>query len=37
VATLRGGSTPRALALYGVTDIRGDSDDMYRLGWGWTS
>ena len=25
-----GGSTPRALALYGVTDIRGDSDDMYR-------
>ena len=26
-----GGSTPHALALYGLDDIRGDSDDMYRL------
>ena len=26
-----GGSTPRALGRYGITDIRGDSEDMYRL------
>ena len=26
-----GGSTPRALGKYGITDIRGDKDDMYRL------